>query len=167
MRTVKPSILLALFCSFFTLSSFNTYSQIRVDLNRSFASSVTEFSDVVIIDRSSIEMSSAMTLTELLRGQSGIQISDNNAGAIFSLRGFNSIQAANNVLFVIDGRRLNNNDIAAPILNAINVEQIQRIEILSGSGGVRFGDQAVAGVINIITQSAKLDTHSVGASIGT
>lgn len=109
--------------------------------------------NVNIIDLVAIEMSGATTLTEVLRGQSGIQISDSNSGAAFAMRGFNGSQAANNTLILVDGRRLNNIDISKPSINAIPLNQVESIDIMSGSAGVLYGDQAVGGVINIITKA--------------
>ena len=110
-------------------------------------------SNIKVIDSSDIAASGATNLEDVLRGQSGIQVSDSNSGAVFSIRGFNGGQAANNTLILIDGRRLNNIDIAAPAISAIPLNRIERIEVLSGSAGVLYGDQAVGGVINIITKS--------------
>jgi iron complex outermembrane receptor protein len=122
--------------------------------------------NVNVIDAAAIEMSGATTLTEVLRGQSGIQISDSNSGSVFAMRGFSAEQAANNTLILIDGRRLNNIDIAAPVINAIALNQIERVEILSGSAGVLYGDQAVGGVINIITKAPNSSGGNLQLSAG-
>ena len=122
--------------------------------------------NVNVIDSADIEMSGATSLTELLRGQSGIQISDNNSGAVFAMRGFSASGAANNTLILVDGRRLNNIDIASPSLSAIALNQIERVEILSGSAGVLYGDQAVGGVINIVTKSPENTGGSLQLSGG-
>ncbi|WP_025820554.1 TonB-dependent receptor [Shewanella marina] len=118
-------------------------------------------SDVEVIDSAQIQASGATNLAQLLRGQSSIQVSDVNLGPVFSMRGFSASQAANNTLILIDGRRLNNIDIAAPSLGAIALNQIDRIEILSGSAGVLYGDQAVGGVINIITKHPEDTTAQI------
>lgn len=109
--------------------------------------------NVNVIDSTDIALSGATTLTDVLRGQSGIQITDSNSGPVFSMRGFSGSQASNNTLILMDGRRLNNIDIAAPSVDAIPLNLVERVEILSGSAGVLYGDQAVGGVINIITRS--------------
>ena len=62
-----------------------------------------------------------------------------------------------NVLVLIDGFPVNN---AGSIdnsydLNAFPLDQIERIEILKGTGSTLYGSDAVAGVINIITKHAK------------
>ncbi|MFQ6370894.1 TonB-dependent receptor family protein [Shewanella sp. YIC-542] len=109
--------------------------------------------NVTVIDAAQIEQTGVTSLAELLRGRSGIQISDSNTGPTLAMRGFSGSQAANNTLILLDGRRLNNTDIAAANLSAIPLQQIERVEILSGSAGVLYGDQAVGGVINIITKA--------------
>lgn len=134
-------------------SQVNSVDEVITVIGRSVNTPLNIAANVNIIDSAQIEMSGATSLTEVLRGQSGIQISDSNSGAVFSMRGFSASQAANNTLILVDGRRLNNIDIAAPSINAIPLNQIERVEILSGSAGVLYGDQAVGGVINIITKA--------------
>jgi iron complex outermembrane receptor protein len=70
------------------------------------------------------------------------------------MRGF-STTAGSNTLVLVDGRRLNNIDISSPDLNSVSLKDVERIEIVQGSGGVLFGDQAVGGVINIITNGSR------------
>ncbi|WP_163930643.1 TonB-dependent receptor [Paraferrimonas sp. SM1919] len=108
-------------------------------------------SNIQIIDKQLIQNSGATDVVSLVANQAGIQINDNNTSASISMRGFGADSAANNTLILVDGRRLNNQDISAPNLNLITLDNVERIEILSGSAGVLYGDQAVAGVINIIT----------------
>ena len=135
-------------------------------IGRSESTPLNIAANVNVIDAAAIEMSGATTLTDVLRGQSGIQLSDSNSGAVFAMRGFSADQAASNTLILIDGRRLNNIDIAAPAINAIPLNQIERVEILSGSAGVLYGDQAVGGVINIITKAPNSAGGSVRVSGG-
>jgi iron complex outermembrane receptor protein len=146
--------------------SLNSVDEVITVIGRSENTPLNIAANVNVIDAAQIEMSGAVNLTEVLRGQSGIQISDSNSGAVFSLRGFSSDQAANNTLILIDGRRLNNMDIAAPSINAIPLNQIERVEIMSGSAGVLYGDQAVGGVINIITKAPDATGGSIQLSGG-
>ena len=122
--------------------------------------------NVVVISRDDIESSGAKSLSALLKGRAGIQVSDSNSGATFSLRGFSGEQASSNTLILLDGRRLNSQDLVAPNLNFIQLDEIEAIEILSGSAGVLYGDQAVGGVINIVTRSSKEDRVILNASYG-
>jgi len=124
---------------------------------------------VTIIDEKMIAQSGANNLAELLRGQAGVHISDlfgDGSQATVDLRGFGP-SASSNTLILVDGRRLNNSaDQAAPDLSTINLEDIQQIEILQGSGGVLYGNQAVGGVINIITRKIKQDKVTAGLKLG-
>ncbi|NVK21399.1 MAG: TonB-dependent receptor [Kangiellaceae bacterium] len=106
-----------------------------------------------VIDQETIELSGASNLLQLLQQVAGVQVSNLSGKTIVSLRGVAFEQAANNVLVLLDGRRLNNTDIAAPDLETIIIERIKRIEIVQGSATSLYGDQAVAGVINVITKS--------------
>lgn len=107
-----------------------------------------------VIDRDEIERSAASSLIEVLNGKAGIQIRDtlgDGNHASISLRGFGD-NAVNNVLVLVDGRRLNNPSLSGPDLNSVPLANIERIEILRGAGTVLYGDQAVGGVVNIITR---------------
>ncbi|WP_234912886.1 TonB-dependent receptor plug domain-containing protein, partial [Vibrio anguillarum] len=46
------------------------------------------------------------------------------------------------------------------------ISQIERVEVLSGSAAVLYGDQAVGGVINIITKGGHQDGGNVSVSVG-
>lgn len=123
---------------------------------------------VKVIDRKQIEASGASALVDVLRGQAGLQIRDilgdgNRVGV--SLRGFGE-NAASNTLVLVDGRRLNNPSQQGPNLNSVPLANIERIEILRGAGTVLYGDQAVGGVINIITRQPKDNEAYVESSIG-
>ncbi len=129
---------------------------IVVSATRSAQSSVSTPSSITIISRAMIEQSGARHISEVLRGQGGIQLRDlygDGSRATVSMRGFGG-NAHSNTLVLVDGRRLNNTDIADPDLNSIALKDVQQIEIVQGSAGVLFGDQAVGGVINIITRKA-------------
>ncbi|HZP12330.1 MAG TPA: TonB-dependent receptor [Nevskiaceae bacterium] len=115
---------------------------------------------MTVITRTDIERSGAHTLAEALRGVAGVQISGDFYGdgssAVIDMRGF-GVGANATTLVLVDGRRLNNPDIAPPDLASISLESVERIEIIQGSAGTLYGDQAVGGVVNIVTrQAAKL-----------
>lgn len=122
--------------------------------------------NVAVITQEDIRKSGAQDITTLLRGKSGIQISDTNSGASFAMRGFSGGQSAHNTLVLIDGRRLNKADLSGPQLDSIALSQVERIEILSGSAGVLYGDQAVGGVINVILKSTAREGGHVGIRLG-
>ncbi len=117
-------------------------------------SALTVPASIQVIDKQEIEASGATHIVEVLRGRGGVQISDqygDGTRASAGMRGFGESANAN-TLILIDGRRLNNNDIGAPDLNSIALRDVERIEIVQGSAGSLYGDQAVGGLINIITR---------------
>jgi iron complex outermembrane receptor protein len=124
---------------------------------------------ITVIDESAIAQSGANNLAELLRGQAGLHISDlfgDGSQVTVDLRGFGPT-AFSNTLILVDGRKLNNSaDSSAPDLGIIDLESIQQIEILQGSGGVLYGNQAVGGVINIIRKEISQDKTIVSLKAG-
>ncbi len=124
---------------------------------------------ITVIDEIMIAESGANNLAELLRGQAGVHISDlfgDGVNAIVDIRGFVPT-AISNTLILIDGRRLNNSaDQGVPDLSTIDLEDIQQIEILQGSGGVLYGNQAVGGVVNIIRKKFTQDKMAAGLKVG-
>ena len=123
----------------------------------------------VVIDRDTIAASGAASLAELLRGRAGIQVRDtygDGSNAVIDMRGFGAT-AGSNTLIVVDGRRLNPaSDSANPYLGSIGLDDIERVEILPGSAGVRYGNQAVGGVVNIVTRRPGTPTAEVQLDLG-
>lgn len=121
-----------------------------------------------IITRDEIEASGANHLAEVLTGRGGIQLTDlfgDGSRTTLSMRGFGGNAAANS-LVLVDGRRLNNSDLGAPDLNSVDLKDVERIEITRGSAGVLFGDQAVGGVVHIITRQATKFAVDLNAEAG-
>jgi iron complex outermembrane receptor protein len=67
------------------------------------------------------------------------------------IRGFGET-ATQNILVLVDGRRVNEIDLSGVDWSQIPLDQVERIEILRGPGSVLYGDNAAGGVINIITK---------------
>ena len=81
------------------------------------------------------------------------------------MRGYGMEAGYQNIIINVDGERLNRIDTVPQIIGNIPLKSIERIEILRGSGSVRFGDGAMAGVINIITKNTV--EQSLQSVIGT
>lgn len=67
------------------------------------------------------------------------------------LRGFGA-NSAQNMVIVVDGVRLSENEQANAILSTIPIDSVERIEITRGGASVLYGDGATGGVINIVTK---------------
>lgn len=112
-----------------------------------------------VVTAADIAHSPSQTLAEIIATQvPGAQISTFYGGQIgaktsVDLRGFGAFATAN-TLVLVNGRRLNDVDMAQVDLSTIPLNSIERIEITRGnSGAVLYGDNAVGGVINIVTRN--------------
>jgi len=144
------------------LSSSVLFAQDDIDLNKivvtpyRYGESLGDVpASVAVIDSDQIASSGASTTVGLLSDLSGVVVRDwtgNGSKATVDIRGFGE-QAGLNVLVLINGRRINEIDMSGVSWTQIPVEQIERIEVLKGGfGSVLYGDNAVSGVINIITK---------------
>ena len=109
---------------------------------------------VSVITAEDIAASSARTMQDLLSTQAGIHLlntSSSTDNAIVDLRGF-GMTGASNTLILVDGVKQNTNDLSAPNLGVVPLDQVERIEIVRGSGSVQYGGGTTGGVINIITR---------------
>jgi iron complex outermembrane receptor protein len=124
--------------------------------NRQFAGIVG--ASTAVITAADIAHSPAQTVQEIIAQTPGVQITSffggvNGAGTSVDIRGFGAFATAN-TLVLINGRRLNDIDMAGVDLSTIPLNSIERIEITRGnSGAVLYGDNAVGGVINIVTKT--------------
>lgn len=128
---------------------------VYVSATRSETATMPVATQIKVISEEEIRVSGAKLLSEVLRTQAGIQLTDSDgSGARNVTASMRGLSGANNVLVLVDGRKLNNPSLAAPALNTVSLKDVERIEIVQGSAGVLYGDQAVGGVINIITKRA-------------
>ncbi len=109
-----------------------------------------------IISRQQLERSGGKTLSEVLNTLPGLtMIGANNVlgtNQNISIRG----ASAGNVLLLIDGIPVNDPSAITNYydLNFINIDQVERIEVLKGGQSTLYGSDAVAGVINVILKKA-------------
>lgn len=112
---------------------------------------------IFVISAEDIRRSGVTTLPEALRLAPNLHVAQGHASDYsISARGFNN-SAANKLLVLIDGR-----SVYTPLFSGVFwdvqdvlLEDVDRIEVISGPGGTVWGTNAVNGVINVITRSAK------------
>jgi iron complex outermembrane recepter protein len=125
---------------------------------------------IAVITQEDISRMGARSIPEALRMVPGLDVAqiDSSEWAI-SARGFNS-QYANKMLVLVDGRSVYTKGFAGVHWGVQDVvmEDLERIEVIRGPGASLWGANAVNGVINIITKSAK-ETQGllVANSVGT
>lgn len=125
---------------------------------------------VYVITREDIRRAGASTLAEALRLAPNLQVARSSSHTYaISARGFNST-SANKLLVMIDDR-----SVYTPLhsgvfwdVQDVVLADVERIEVVSGPGGSLWGANAVNGIINVITRSAR-DTEGslVHAAAGT
>lgn len=109
-----------------------------------------------IYTKEDIQNSKSKDIYDFLSSQTSVNVSP-NYGNTFSqkidLRGYGIGDGYQNIVVLVNGRRMNNIDMSTQLLSSIPLESVEKIEILKGTGSVAYGDGANAGVINIITNS--------------
>jgi iron complex outermembrane recepter protein len=125
--------------------------------------------NVTIITQEDIKDAGARTLIDVFDREPGIITSsllNNPKRAQVDIRGYGEA-APQNVLFLVDGRRINSIDLAGTDLSQIPIDIIERVEIYRGPASVLFGDNAAAGVVNIILKKGEGKPKvTAGASVG-
>jgi iron complex outermembrane receptor protein len=122
---------------------------------------------ITVITSEDIRRSGATSIPEALRLADNLNVAQKNSHDwAISARGFNT-DLANKLLVLIDGRT-----VYTPLFSGVFwdrqdylLEDIERIEVISGPGSTLWGANAVNGVINIITKSAK-DTQGLYVEAG-
>lgn len=121
-----------------------------------------------VISKQDISNIGATSLSQALQELGGVQLEDttgNGSQVMLSMRGF-GVNANSNTLLLINGIPLSNPDLAPPDLNAIPLQEIEYIEVINGSESVLYGDQAVGGIINIVTHDDYIKKIVASCSTG-
>ena len=112
---------------------------------------------IFIISAGDIRRSGAQSIPEALRLAPNLQVAQvDGRNYAITARGFNS-PFENKLLVMIDGRSVYSPLFSGVFWDAQDVvmEDIERIEVISGPGATIWGANAVNGVINVITRSAR------------
>jgi len=169
---------IALFCGVaFTLSnpSFaiaqSSQSTVIVTGSR-FEENLNEVpANVKVITRDEIENSSSNTIPQVLSQIGGLRVTGLNSSALnldasVDMGGYGPTGNSTTVVLV-DGIRINPIDSGSVDWESISIEYIERIEILQGGAGVQYGNGAVGGVINIITNGGRKSFNQASTTYGT
>jgi len=126
---------------------------------------------VVIVNREEIERLGFTTLTEILQNIPGLYMIDDYywLGSVnFGVRGFFSTGAFNDMIILVNGvNQMSDKYSDYPDVKInVNVESIERIEVIRGPMSVIYGSGAFMGAINIITTSEEQDVPKSIVSVG-
>jgi iron complex outermembrane receptor protein len=122
---------------------------------------------VTVLSRDSLRRSAAETIPDALRMVPGIHVGQQTASSwAVGARGFSSVTSEK--LLVLSDTR----SIYTPLFSGVLwdvqdylLEDIDRIEVIRGPGAALWGSNAVNGIINITTRSAR-DTHGTFLEAG-
>jgi iron complex outermembrane receptor protein len=112
---------------------------------------------IFVITADDIRRSAATSLPEALRLAPNLQVARIDATQYaISARGFNNA-IGNKLLVMVDGRTVYSPLFSGVFWDAqqVPLADVERIEVVSGAGGTLWGANAVNGVINVITRTAR------------
>ena len=135
-----------------TLMTFQVVTPTRTNVSRKDAPG-----SVTVIAQDQIRQSGAQTLPELLRLVPGVNVRWNPMVQTIDIRGFGSSPFTSRVLLLIDGVPYNSWNKGGfpqhPGLDFFNIDYVKHIEIVRGPGSALYGENALNGVVNIVTLS--------------
>jgi iron complex outermembrane receptor protein len=109
---------------------------------------------VSVITKEDIRQSGARSVPDALRLAPGVDVAETSSAiAAVAPRGLHGL-SAREVLVLVDGRQIFDSVFGGTLWGdwPFQLEDIERIEVIRGPGGVTWGANAVNGVINIITK---------------
>lgn len=119
-------------------------------------------SSVTIIDRDEIERSGASDVYELISGRvPGVFVNQRGifnygigtgAAGTLNIRGLGG-DPNTQTLVLVDGQPTTMGIFGHPIADAYSLEEVERVEVLRGSHSLHYGNQALGGVVNIVTRT--------------
>ena len=126
--------------------------------------------NVQVITREEIAESTSANIPDILSQIGGLNVRNTQGGqlnlnATIDMGGYGAT-ANSTTLVLVDGQRINPIDSSSISWESIPIDSINRIEILRGGASVQYGNGAVGGVINIITNGGKKDLNQISSSYG-
>jgi iron complex outermembrane receptor protein len=156
MNSKKP---LALACAIafstpFTACADEAPSTVVITGSRFPSAESLEPIGATVITQDQIRQAGVNDVNQAIRkigGVFGRQSLDSSPDFALDLRGFGA-NGAQNMVIMVDGVRLNENELASSVLSTIPIDTVERIEIVRGGSSVLYGEGATGGVIQIVTR---------------
>jgi len=132
-------------------------------------------SSVTVITADEIQKYGYRSLADILESVRGFYITYDRDYSFVGVRGFGRLGDSNNrILVLIDGHQINDNVFGEPYLGTeflVDVDLIERVEIIRGPSSSLYGADAFFAVINVITRKAPqlkgVEVSFAPASFGT
>ena len=105
-----------------------------------------------VITHEAIEMQDATDIRDVLQTEMpGVEFTYSMGQQVVNIQGF----GGNSVLFLVDGERLAGESVFGNLdYSRLNMDNVERVEIVKGAASSLYGSDAVGGVVNIITRNS-------------
>jgi iron complex outermembrane receptor protein len=114
---------------------------------------------VTVVSSEEIQKFGYRNLADILRSVPGFYVTYDRDYTFVGVRGFGRLGDWNSrILVLIDGHRINNNVLGQAMLGnefLVDVDMIERVEIVCGPSSSLYGANAFFAVINVITRTSK------------
>ena len=115
-------------------------------------------SSISIVTADDFQKYGYRTLGDALQSLQGFQVSYDRNYAFLGTRGINLGDFNSRVLVLVNGHRVNNNLTDGAFIDSafiLDVDLIDRVEVIRGPGSVLYGNNAFLGVINVVTRQGR------------
>ena len=122
---------------------------------------------VSVITADDVKKYGYRTLADILESVRGMQVSYNRDYSFLGIRGFSRGDYNNRLLVLVDGHRINNSLSGGAFIGTefiLDVDLIEKVEIIRGPGSSLYGNNAFFGVVNVITRKGR-DFAGYGAEV--
>jgi outer membrane receptor protein involved in Fe transport len=116
-----------------------------------------------LVGKEEIQKRPSVSLPDILQNEPGISLlRDGIWGTEISIRGLNR----ENVITMIDGSRIATSTDVAARLSMVDLNDVERVEVIKGASSSIYGSGATGGIVSIITKSPQLyDTFSISGNV--
>ena len=115
-------------------------------------------SSAVIVSAEDIRTYGHRTLADVLRSMRGLYVTNDRSWSYLGVRGFSRRGDYNSrVLLLVDGIRVNDNVFGQAYIGSefiLDIDLVEQVEFLPGPAASIYGDNALLGVINVVTKKA-------------
>ena len=148
--------------------SLEELMQITIDVSSTEAVNIFNTpSNVTLIDRETILRYEYQTVAEAIRSVAGIEVLQSNIDRnITTSRGVLQNYYTNKVLIMINGISTWQPIYGSGVIDRIDINDVERIEILKGPASVLYGTNAYTGVVNIVLKEASANEVNAKLQVG-
>lgn len=126
---------------------------------------------VTVVPHEEIRMYGYRTVADVLAATPGFYMTDDRTFVTAGVRGFGRpFDFSNRILLLVNGNTVNDNVVGAASVGpelSLNLDAVERVEIVRGPGSALYGTGAVFAVVNLVTKAGKqIDGVRVSSSAG-